>query len=430
MPLYSWTWAWVEIGKTAISLSALEDRHLPALVIAPKLVAETVWTEEARIWRPDLKVEVAAGNPQKRAAVINGDADVVALGRDNILDALEAVKNGSFNTIILDELSGFKNGKTKRFKAMKQMRKYVKHVWGLTGTPSPNGYMDLWSQVYLLDGGDRLYNSVTAYRNRFFSPGRQMNNGIITEWIIRPGSQGAINSLIEDLCLSMGTDGRVDLPPVTHNIIKLDMPSKAKKIYKDMQTTLVADLDLLGGEIHTAQNAAVLSGKLTQITSGFLYHDDADIRNGSYQEIHTAKLEVIERIVEETGSPVLIFYRFKAELERLQKLFGKRAHTVKEPGIVQKWNSGKIPVLLAHPQSAGHGLNLQHGGHTIIWATDTWSLEEYQQANKRVARNGQKHPVVIHHIVMRGTVDTAVTRRIQEKVTVQQALLDYLESPL
>lgn len=430
MPVYSWTWAWVEIGKTAISLSALEEHHLPALVIAPKLVAETVWTEEARIWRPDLTVEVAAGAPKKRAEVINGTADIVALGRDNILDAMDAVRAGKFKTIILDELSGFKNSKTKRFKAMKQIRKYAKHIWGLTGTPSPNGYMDLWSQIYLLDGGDRLYNSITAYRNRFFSPGRQMNNGIITEWILRPGSEGRINSLIEDLCLSMGTEGRVTLPPITHNTIKLDLPSRAKKIYKDMQTTLVADLDILGGEIHTAQNAAVLSSKLSQITSGFLYHDDADLRNGTYQDIHSDKIDTVKRIIDETGSPVIVFYRFKAELERLQKALGPIAHTVKEPDIVRKWNAGKIPVLLAHPQSAGHGLNLQHGGHTIVWATDTWSLEEYQQANKRVARNGQKHPVVIHHIVMRGTVDEAIARRLNEKVTVQQALLDYLESPL
>lgn len=417
------------LGKTAISLSALEERHLPAVVIAPKRVAEEVWPEETGLWRPDLTIEVAAGTPAKRKAILHGDADIVALCRNNIADLEEIASSGKYKTLIIDELSSFKS-RGKWWKSARRIRKHMQFVWGLTGTPTPNGYLDLWPQILLLDGGERLGTSITAFRNRYFIPKNRLNSGIVTEWELRPGARGRILELIEDLCLSMSTDGRVELPPVTHNIVDIPMSTKVKKIYNKMRDELVVNLDILGGEVHTASNAAVLSGKLSQITSGFIYPDDADIRNVTFQPLHDEKTNAVKEIVEGTGSPILVFYHFQAELQRLKKSLGKLAHTIDEPGIMKKWNAGEVPVLLAHPQSAGHGLNLQHGGHTIVWVTQPWSLEEYQQANKRLARSGQTHPVMIHHLNTPKSIDEAILQRLEGKSSVQQALLKYLESPL
>lgn len=417
------------LGKTAISLSALQPRHLPALVVAPKRVAEEVWGEEVSIWRPDLTLQVAAGTPAHRAAVLAGDADIVAICRNNVADLEEVVKSGKYKTLILDELSGFK-GRGKWWKSLRKTRRYVDYVWGLTGTPGDD-LIGLFPQILLLDGGERLGTSITAFRNRYFIPAKQMNNGIVTEWEPRPGARGRILQLIEDLCLSMSTEGKVELPPVTHNVVRVPLPPRAKKIYNKMRDELVVNLDMIGGEVHTAANAAVLSGKLSQITSGILYPDDADIRkDASYQPIHDEKINAAKEIVDGTGSPVVIFYWFKAERERLLKAFGAAAHTIDEPGIMKKWNAGEVPVLIAHPASAGHGLNLQHGGHTIIWMTQPWSLELYQQANKRLARSGQKNPVVIHHLNTPRSVDDAILARLDGKATIQTALLEYLESPL
>lgn len=418
------------LGKTAISLSALEPRHLPALVVAPAKVAENVWDEEVQKWRPDLTVGVAVGRPAQRAAVLDGDYDIITLGRDNLADVVALAATGKFNTLILDELSGFKTRGTNRWKAARLIAKHVKYVWGLTGTPSPNGLMDLWAQVFLLDGGERLEKTLGSYRARYFTPGRQLPNGVITEWHLRPGAAGRIHRLLEDLCLSMDTAGKVDLPPVTHNEIDVPLPTRAKKIYKEMRDTLVADMGLLGGEVHTAANAAVLSSKLAQISAGILYVDNADIRGGKYQVLHREKIKAVQDIVEGTGSPVLVFYQYRAELELLQEAFGEQLHTPTEKGFVQRWNEGRIPILAAHPASIGHGLNLQYGGHTIVWLSHTWSLEEYQQANKRLARSGQKNPVVIHHLLSPGTVDRAMLARLTGKASVQQALTDHLASPL
>ena len=416
------------LGKTAISLSALEPRHLPALVIAPKRVAENVWDVEKDLWRPDLSVRLAVGGPARRKAALESDADLVVIGRDNIKDVLAYA--GKFQTIIIDELSGFKNRGSQRWKIAKQLVKGCPHVWGLTGTPAPNGLMDLWSQVYLLDGGQRLGTAITHFRDRYFTPGRQLANGVITEWNLRPGAEDRIHALLEDICLSMETDGRVALPPVTTNTVTVELPPKVRQMYKEMKRDLVADLEILGGEKHYAQNAAVLTSKLSQVAAGFMYHDDADMRGGTYDIVHWEKAKAVEEIVEGTGSPVLVFYRFRAELAMLQKQLGKRAFTMDTDDVVGRWNAGTIPVLLAHPASAGHGLNLQHGGHTVVWSTLPWSLEEKLQADKRVARQGQKHPVVIHELIAPKTVDIAIRASLHDKDKTQSALLAHLESPL
>lgn len=416
------------LGKTAICLSALEPRHLPALVVAPKRVAEFVWPTERDLWRPDLSVALAAGRPERRMAALTSGADIVVIGRDNLADVEKS--GAEFQTFIFDELSGAKNPRTRRFKAARKIADRAPYFWGLTGTPEPNGLLDLWSQAYLIDRGERLGKAFTHYRDRYFTPGRQLSTGVITEWIPRPGVDQRIHALLGDICLSMSGEGRLDLPPVTVNTVEVPMSRATKKIHDDLKRDLVANLDLLGGREHYAANAAVLSSKLSQLSAGFLYHESDGGPSQGYDVVHTEKVSAVEEIVEGTGSPVLVFYRYRAEKEMLLKALGKRAHTIDEPGIVDRWNRGKVPVLLAHPASAGHGLNLQHGGHTIVWTSLPWSLEEKQQADKRLARQGQKHPVVIHEIITPKSIDPMIRAALGNKDAAQAALLDYLESPV
>ena len=407
------------LGKTAVVLSALDHRHFPVLVVAPKRVAETVWPAEQQLWRPGLTLRVAQGTPKQRQAALRpGQADIVVIGRDNVADAV----GFPARTLVLDELSGFKNRGSKRWKTTKLLANAASHVWGLTGTPSPNGLLDLWAQMFLLDRGAALGATLTAYRSRYFTPGRQLANGVITEWLPRAGAPARIHSLLEPICLSMGTEGRIDLPPVTFNRVRLKLPHNALKAYSDMKEDLVAVLDLVG-DVHTAANAAVLSGKLSQVTAGFMYSDAQD---GTYTKLHDEKTNAVKEIVEGTGSPVLVFYRFTAELEQLTKAF-PAAVNVKDEGAIDRWNAGQVPVMLAHPASAGHGLNLQHGGHTVVWTSLPWSLEEWAQANKRLARQGQLNPVVIHVLEAQSSVDGAIWHRLQSKESAQTALLRHLE---
>lgn len=418
------------LGKTAISLTALTEEMLPVLVVAPKRVAENVWPDEAALWRPDLTVEVVKGDRLRRDGILqHSTADIVVIGRDILGDAVP--HSARFRTFIMDELSSFKSRASARWKHAKKISRGKTHVWGLTGTPAPNSLLDLWPQIYLLDGGERLGTGITHYRNRYFMPGRQLSNGVVTEWVLRPGADRRIHEKIEDICLSMDTEGRVALPPVTYNTIRVALPAKVRKVYKAMKDDLVADLNDLGlaGEIHTAPNAAVLSSKLSQVAAGFMYVDDADLRENAYDVLHSEKVAALKEILESVTSPVLVFYRFRAELDALRAEL-PHAETIDADNVIRRWNAGAVPVLLAHPASAGHGLNLQHGGHTIVWTSPTWSLEEYQQGNKRLARSGQKNPVVIHHLLAEDTVDAAVLERLSEKKTVQQSLMDHLMSPL
>lgn len=395
--------------------------------MAPKRVAENVWPDEQRLWRPDLSISLAAGRPADRARALAKDSAITVIGRDNLGDLLDAKVH--YNTLILDELSGFKSRASLRWKIMTRFlreHRETSHRWGLTGTPTPNGLMDLWSQVSLIDDGDRLGTSITGFRSRYFIPGRVLSPGIVTEWIMRPETPAAINRLLEDIFLSMSTDGRIELPPVTYNQVNVVLPANVMRTYKEMKDDLVADMRLLGGAVHTAANAAVLTNKLSQISAGFLYNDDRSLRPTI---LHHEKVRAVEEIVDGTGAPVLVFYRYEQERDMLRAAL-PQAHTMDEKGITQAWNRGEIPVLLAHPASAGHGLNLQHGGCTIIWTSLPWSMEEWQQANKRLARQGQKHPVIIHMLMAGRTIDTSIRNRLTDKVSVQDALLQHLESLL
>lgn len=404
---------------------------LPALVTAPKRVAEHVWSTEAAIWRPDLRVAVAAGTPQARRRALESGADIVVIGRDNLADAVPVA--GRFRTFIMDELSSFKTRGTNRWKAARKIAftKSVTHVWGLTGTPAPNSLMDLWAQVYLLDKGERLGTTLTGFRNRFFVAGQQLPSGVVTKWTTRPGADAAIQNLLSDLCLSMGTEGRVHLPELTVNRVEVELPPAARRVYQSMKSELVADLEFLGGEIHSAASAASLSNKLSQINAGFMYTDDKDLRGGAYQKIHAESAKAVAEIADGTGSPLLVAYRYQAERDLLLAALGERAHTVATPDLQARWNNGEIPILVAHPASIGHGLNLQKGpGHSAVWASLTWSSEEYDQFNRRLYRQGQKNAVVIHHLIRPHTVDDGILQVLDHKRTVQQALRDHLDSPL
>lgn len=417
------------LGKTACSLTALEERHLPVLVIAPKRVAENVWSKETALWRPDLTVAVAAGSPAERAESLASKADIVTLGIDNIKDVAKIKRDTPFRTIILDELSRFK-GRGVWWKEARKIVAGVDHVWGLTGTPAPNGLLDLWPQIYLLDGGQRLGKNITTYRSRYFYPGRSLPNGVIYEWHLKPESEANIHGLVEDLCLSMETEGRIDLPPLTYNIIEVTMPPTAKKAYKDLRDDLVADLSEVFGEIHTAGSPGALTNRLSQIAAGFLYVDDADLHNYAATQLHTEKVKAVREVVDGTGSPVWVFYRYNYELEMLKKEFGDEAFTLKDDNAIDRWNDGQVPVMLAHPASVSHGLNLQYGGHTQVWTSLPWDLELWDQGIKRHHRQGQEHPVVVHIIQAKGTIDPAIKAALVDKAEVQDALLAHLESPL
>ena len=416
-------------GKTRTVLEALTPDHLPALVVAPKRVTELVWPSELQRWRPDLSFARAAGTPVARRRALGSGADVVAVSRDNLADA----EGGPWRTIVFDEMSSYKNRATKRWKAARRLvrAKPVEYVWGLTGTPAPNGLLDLWPQIFLLDGGARLGKTLGQYRERYFRAGRQLATGVVTEWLIRPGAAQQIHHLLEDIALSMDAkDLALSLPPVTHNEIEVPLPPEVRRVYKQMKDTLVADMELLGdpAEFITAANAAVLSAKLSQISAGLLFPDQASLTGEPPRILHWEKTRAAAEVVEETGSPVLIFYRFNAERDMLLKEV-PGAVTLDTPDFQQKWDAGELRAVVAHPASAGHGLNLQHGGHTIVWTTHPWSLEEYQQANRRVSRPGQKHPVMIHHLWSPGTIDRSIRRSLDGKDTVQAALLSHLRAP-
>lgn len=421
------------LGKTAATLCALEPRHLPVLVSAPKRVALEVWPAEVKLWRPDLTVDVVQGSPAQRAGILkDSTADILVMGRDLFHETIPYAKR--YRTFIIDELSGYKSKGSARWKTANRLQKVIPHLWGLTGTPSPNGLLDLWGQVALLDGGARLGRSMGAYKERYFFPQKMVWNptlgrNIPVDYTTKPGADAKIHAVLSDLCLSMQTEGRIKLPDFTINKVVVPLARAAQKPYADMFSTFVAALEIIG-TVHSAANAAVLTSKLSQITAGFLYNDDQDINPG-HSWIHDGKVDALSEIIEATDGPLLVFYRYQAEKARLLKKFPQASDVKREHDLQNRWNAGEIPLLLAHPASAGHGLNLQKGpGHTLVWTTLPTSLEEWEQANKRLHRQGQKNPVVAHVLHSPATVDVVDWARLVDKKTVQDALMDYLEAPL
>ena len=417
------------LGKTLSTLTALhelmKDFELidKTLVIAPLKVAIETWPAELKKWDAfhDFTFSVITGKPEKRLAALDRTADLYIINRENVVWLAELYKKRwPFKTVVIDELSSFKSSKSKRFKALRKVRPLMDRVIGLTGTPAPNTLMDLWPQIYLLDGGKRLGKTITTFRNRYFYPASSSGH-IVYSWALKPGAEDEIYNAIADICVSMKAKDYLELPQRVNQTVSVVLKPKERQQYHELEKSLV--LELNGAEVMAA-NAAVLSNKLLQMANGAIYDDDHKV-----QRIHDAKLDALEQIIEEAnGQPVLIFYQYKHDLDRIKQRL-PLAHQL-QTGDVQKWNHGEIPIMLAHPQSSGHGLNLQQGGHIIVWFSLTWSLEYYQQANARLDRQGQTKPVTVYHLVAKDTLDEKVMDVLQSKAAGQDNLLNAVKAQI
>lgn len=400
------------------------------LVIAPKRVAEDTWSTEVDKWDhlKNLRISKIIGTPKQRINAINENADIYIISRDNIKWLVDnCFRYWKWDMCVIDELSSFKNSKSQRFRALKKVRPHFKRIVGLTGTPAPNSLIDLWPQMYLLDGGERLGKTITGYKERFFYPG-QHNGYVVYEWKLKENAEDSINKKISDICISMKAKDYLNMPERIDNIIRIKLPDKTIKKYKEFSKDLVMELD--NEEEITAVSAAVLTNKLLQFANGAIYNDDKEII-----ELHDEKIDKLLEIIDTSnGKPVLVFYNFKHDKERIIKALAKRG--IKDyQGLdtsedIKNWNEGKIQVALLHPASAGHGLNLQYGGNIIIWFGLNWSLELYQQANARLYRQGQKESVIIHHLVAKNTVDEDVMQALENKDVNQEKLLEAVKARL
>lgn len=416
------------LGKTAVSLTVIEElknnylEEVKALVIAPKRVAEDTWPTEHIKWDhlTNLKVVKIMGTPKERAAALRQEGDIYIITRDNLAWMVDLLgTDWDFNIVIVDELSGFKSNKSVRFKKLRRVRPRVQRIIGLTGTPAPNGYEDLWAQIYLLDRGERLGKTITEFRRRYFIT---LYRHGYNEYELRPGAKDEIDEAISDICISMKAKDYLKLkePLYINRIAKLS--KKEFELYKKMERDAVLEID--ENDI-TALNAAAVSNKLLQMSNGAVYTEDRDVI-----QIHDKKLEVLEELIEEAnGEPVLVFYNFKHDLDRILKRF-KEVRILDTDQDIKDWNAGKIKILLAHPASAGHGLNLQAGGHIVIWFGLNWSLELYQQANARLNRQGQTETVRIYHIIAEGTIDERVLEVLKGKNMRQEDLLRKLKAEI
>lgn len=410
------------LGKTVITLTALWELALDrfdiskVLVIAPKRVAVDTWPKELKKWEhlTGLSASLVLGNQKQREAALGRPAFLYIINRENVSWLVENCR-WDFDTIVIDELSSFKSNKAERFKALKKVRPKVQRVIGLTGTPAPNSLLDLWPQMYLLDMGQRLGRFITGYRERFFVPDKR-NREIIYSYKLRAGAEETIYSLISDICISMKAVDYLDMPERIDNRIEVEMSDKEKKLYDDFCRDMVVQI---GDEELDAVTAGALSNKLLQMANGAVYGNDRKV-----YPIHSRKLDSLEDLVEAAnGKPLLVAYWYKHDLYRIQERF-PAARCIDTSEDISDWNAGKIPLALIHPASAGHGLNLQEGGCTIVWYGLTWSLELYQQLNARLWRQGQKHTVVIHHIITKGTHDEDVMKALENKDVRQASLIE------
>jgi SNF2 family DNA or RNA helicase len=414
------------LGKTVCTLTAIDEllnnyfAITKVLVIAPLRVAEDTWTTEAEKWDhlKNLRITKVLGTEKERIAALNAEADIYVINRENVVWLIkECGKEWPFDMVVIDELSSFKSPKAQRFKALRKVR--AKRIVGLTGTPSPNGLMDLWSEIYLLDHGERLGRTLTSYRNQYFLPDKR-NQNIIFSYKPKADAEEVIYKKLSDICISMKAEDYLELPERIDNVISVKFPKDIEDKYKKFENDLL--LPLKNTDI-VANNAAVLTNKLLQFANGAIYDE-----NGKAVEIHDEKIKALEDIIEASSEKsVLIFYSYKHDRDRLKKHF-KNAKELKTSEDIKRWNNGEIEILLVHPASAGHGLNLQAGGNIIVWFGLTWSLELYQQANARLYRQGQKHNVIIHHLVAKGTMDEDVMKALKNKSIGQEALLDAVKA--
>lgn len=420
------------LGKTVSTLTALQQliddcEVSRVLVVAPKKVAETTWSTEAEKWEHlrGLKVVKVLGTEKQRCLALNTPADVYVTGRDNFV-WLVGKYGGQlpFDALVIDELTSFKSAKSERFKAMRTALPSVGRVIGLTGTPAPNGLIDLWAQMYCIDRGERLGKSVTRYRETYFETHKW--NNIVVRCDIKRGCEDIIRNKIADICLSMQARDYLQLPDMITHTVKVELTAKTMERYNGFERDKVLEFTQEHGEEPAnvlANSAAGLMNKLSQFANGAVYDEDRNVH-----QVHDEKLDRLVEIVEAAnGSSVLVFYQFKHDIPRIQeKLKGYRVRVYEGEKDLKDWNAGEIDVLLAHPASTAYGLNMQQGGHYIVWFGTGWNLEHYQQANARLHRQGQKHPVTVYKLICSGTVDERASAALESKKGVQQSLLDSL----
>ena len=416
------------LGKTVSTLTAidiLKNDYLEidkVLVIAPKSVALNTWSGETAKWDhlKKLRISVAMGTAAQRTKAIERDADIYVTNRDNVKWIVDYFKKEPwpFDTVVLDESSSFKNPSSQRFKALRKIRPQLRRVIELTGTPSPNGLMDLWPQIWLLDMGERLGRTLGSYRSEFFTAGRR-NGAVVYDWIARPGARQRISKRLADISMSMQASDYLDMPDVIDGGLTLALPPDEMRDYQAFQKEQLMQLDNTDIE---AVTAAALTNKLLQYTGGALYDDQHN-----WHEVSTAKLEALQDIVESTDESVLIYYQYQSEKDRILKMLPDAVTFTGEPELLESWNAGKIRLMLAHPASVAYGLNMQAGGHIIVWYTPTWNLELYMQANARLHRQGQTKPVVIYHLIASGTIDERVMQALNCKNGSQAALLKHIK---
>lgn len=412
------------LGKTVITLTAINDLMFnrfdvnKVLIIAPLKVAEDTWIKEVSKWDHliNLSMSLVLGDKAKRIKALETQADVYVINRENV-SWLVTYLGGDwdFDMVVIDELSSFKNPSASRFKSLKKVIGKSSRVVGLTGTPNPNGYMDLWSQIYLLDGGERLGKTLTRFRDTYFVPDKRDSYRVFT-YKLRSGADKIINKSISDICISMKAEDYLELPDKI--FIDHMVSLKNRKMYDDLEKEFYFEFEK-GSEV-IASSKSVLINKLLQLSNGAVYMDC-----NSYYKVHDDKLNKLEEIVESTlDSPILCFYQYYHDVDRIKSTFSFAEELSQD--AINRWNEGKLKLLLTHPSSSAYGLNLQNGGNIIVWFGLPWNLELYQQANARLYRQGQKHSVFIHHLICENTVEERVLEALQRKGKVQDELLDYL----
>lgn len=422
------------LGKTVITLTAIKElkfnrwQIMRPLVVAPKKVAEATWAAEAEKWDhlKGLRVIPILGTEKQRVNALYTPGDVWVINRENLVWLVDYLRNNwDFDMVVLDESTSFKNARSKRFMALKRVRAYIKRLVELTGTPSPNGMEDLYAQVYLLDGGARLGRTVTSFREAFMSqdyahPGQQYRT-----YSLLPGADAKIRAAISDICVSMKTEDYLTLPDYVEDIVPVALDAAAKKAYNKLEREMLLQVDT---ETITAGTAATLNGKLLQLCGGAVYTND-----GTVATVHSCKLDAFLELIEQlNGEHALVFFWYKHERERITQALadrGLRVRVYEGPEDERAWNAGEVDILLAHPVSCGYGLNLQAGGHHCIWFTlPNWALEIFQQANKRLHRQGQPHPVISHLLITQGGVDEDVLASLQTKGDSQETLMQALKA--
>lgn len=424
------------LGKSVVTLTAvmrliLHGEVERVLVVAPKKVAESTWSTEAAKWDhlTGLRVRVVAGTPKRRREELEKEGDVWVTGRDSVgwlEEEMRRMKRG-FDMVVIDELTSFKNHRSLRFKAMRRLLPSAQRVVGLTGTPTPNGLGDLWGQVYCIDGGERLGRFVTHYRKRWFNCVE--HNNIIIRMMPKAGAEEEIMELISDIALTMRAEDWLRLPAMLEEDVPVALPERVARGYRKFERDKVAEvLREAGGDVRavTAASAAALTGKLAQYANGAIYTDD-----GSVAEIHDEKLQALGEILEADESPLLCFYQYTHDLDRIMSRFAALNPRHYQGALdLEDWNAGKIRLLLAHPASTAFGLNMQAGGHRIVWFSTGWNLELYQQANARLHRQGQQRPVTVQRLIARGTVDERMAEALSNKGISQTELLIRLKSKM